>query len=177
MNIHPAFLFMPLLIAASACATMPTVALEATPADLEILAGEWEGEHTSAALGRRGKIEFNLLAGTDQAHGDVLMVPQGGRQPYEPHSSEQPYRSAGPIPTTELLTIRFIRAEHGSVTGMLDRYWDPDRNCYANSVFRGYMGLGVVEGTFTTTFECGAGQATGNWRVARKRGKQMSVGR
>ena len=66
-----------LLVLPAGCAPMPTVALDATPADLEILAGEWTGEYESAALGRRGSIEFKLKAGTAAAHGDVLMVPRG----------------------------------------------------------------------------------------------------
>jgi hypothetical protein len=79
---------------------------------------------------------------------------------------------AAPAEATELLTIRFIRAIDGSITGMLDRYWDPDRNCFATTVFRGYVGIGVVEGTFRTTFEGGVGEATGEWRA--EKGKQKS---
>jgi hypothetical protein len=155
---------------AAGCAPMPTVALEASPGDLEILAGEWAGEYESAALGRRGRIEFTLVAGTHEARGDVLMVPRGSPVPYR----RQPYQDAHPDPITsssELLTIRFIRASTGSVTGMLDRYWDPDRNCFANTAFRGNVALGVVDGTFKTTFECGAGEATGTWSATKKRAK------
>ena len=76
------FAALALLVAVAGCAPMPTVALQATPADLEILAGEWEGEYESAALGRRGTIEFKLKAGTDEARGDVVMVPNGRRMPY-----------------------------------------------------------------------------------------------
>src|SRR5687768_5507109 len=54
-----------ILFMVGACAPMPTVALQATPAELEILAGEWAGEYASAALGRHGLIEFKLKAGTD----------------------------------------------------------------------------------------------------------------
>ena len=155
---------------------MPTVALEATPADLEILAGEWAGEYESAALGRRGTIEFKLKAGTDQAHGDVLMVPRGRRTPYRP----QPYHDAQDtpgMPSLEVLTIRFIRAANGSITGMLDRYWDPDRNCFANTSFNGRVAVGVVKGTFTTTFECGTGEATGTWTASRKPAKTSAAWR
>jgi hypothetical protein len=163
----------PVLMVAMACAPMPTVALDATPADLEVLAGEWHGEYSSAALGRRGAIEFKLEAGTNEAYGDVLMVPQGIRYSYQREPVNNPKDRPATTPT-EVLTIRFVRAEHGSVTGMLDRYWDPDRNCYANTTFRGYIGLGVVEGTFKTTFECGTGEATGEWRVVKKVGQHTS---
>lgn len=74
----------PVLLAvllASGCIHMPPIRLEATPADLEMLAGQWNGEYTSPALGRRGSIEFKLAAGQDQATGDVLMVPQGSGRP------------------------------------------------------------------------------------------------
>ena len=165
-----------LLVLTTGCTPMPPVALIATPADLEILAGEWLGEYESAALGRRGRIEFKLKAGTDEARGDVVMVPRGSATPYQ----SRPYHDAQPAPATstfELLTIRFIRASNGSIVGRLDRYWDPDRNCFANSAFTGYVGVGVVEGTFRTTFECGAGEATGTWNASRKPAKSAEARR
>jgi hypothetical protein len=156
------------IVLASGCTPMPTVALDATPADLEILTGEWAGEYESVVLGRRGTIEFKLKAGTGEAHGDVLMIPSGQRTPYQ----SQPYHDAQNAPRTpafELLTIKFIRATNGSIAGMLDRYWDPDRNCFANTTFNGRVALEVVEGTFKTTFECGTGAATGTWTASKKR--------
>jgi hypothetical protein len=149
---------------------MPTVALQATPADLEILAGDWAGDYESAALGRRGRIEFKLKAGTDEAYGDVLMVPRGHRTPYQPQPYDETQGAPG-MPSSELLTIRFIRASNGTIAGRLDRYWDPDRNCFANTSFTGNVALGRVEGTFRTTFECGAGEATGTWTASKKAAK------
>ena len=163
-------------ILASGCAPMPTVALDATPAELEVLAGEWAGQYESAALGRRGSIEFKLKGGTNEARGDVLMVPSGRRTPYQP----QPYdegqhpRSMG---STEVLTINFIRASDGSLSGRLDRYWDPDRNCFADTTFNGRVALGIVEGTFRTTFDCGAGAATGTWTAKKKPAKPSQAWR
>ena len=157
-------------VLASGCGPMPTVALDATPADLEILTGEWAGEYESAVLGRRGTIEFKLKAGTNEAHGDVLMIPSGQRTPYEPRPF-QDAQYALRTPPFEILTIKFIRATNGSIAGMLDRYWDPDRNCFANTTFNGRVTLGVVEGTFKTTFECGTGAATGTWTANKKRAK------
>ena len=155
---------------AASCAPMPTVALQATPADLEMLAGEWTGEYESTALGRHGSIEFKLKAGTNDAYGDVVMVPQGRRMPYQRQPDHYTHDTPGP-PPSEFLTIKFIRASNGSLTGMLDRYWDPDRDCYATSTFNGNIGLGVVEGTFKTTFECGSGDATGRWTARKKAAK------
>jgi hypothetical protein len=167
-----------LLFALSAgCAPMPTIALDATPADLEILAGEWSGEYKSAALHRHGSIEFRLNAGTSEAHGDVLMTPRGARTSYQsrPYHHDSPVATG--IPSPELLTIKFIRASNGYITGLLDRYWDPDRSCFANTTFRGYVGLGIVEGTFDTTFECGVGQATGTWTATKKAAKPNAAWR
>ena len=163
-------------IFASGCVPMPPVALDATPADLEMLAGEWAGEYESAALGRRGSIEFKLEGGTNEARGDVLMAPSGRRTPYQPrpYDEAQPARS---MPSFEVLTINFIRASDGSITGKLDRYWDPDRNCYADTTFSGRVALGVVEGTFKTAFDCGAGTATGTWTATKKRAKPSAAWR
>src|SRR5687767_7291414 len=84
-----------LFVLAAGCAPMPTIALDATPADLEILAGEWSGEYKSAALDRHGSIEFKLTAGTNEAHGDVVMTPRGGRMSYQ----SRPYHHDAPVAT------------------------------------------------------------------------------
>jgi hypothetical protein len=160
----------------SGCAPMPAVDLDATPADLEILAGEWAGEYESAALGRRGNIEFKLEGGTNEARGDVLMVPSGRRTPYQPRAYDEAQPAHG-MPSFEILTINFVRASDGSISGKLDRYWDPDRNCFADTTFNGHIGLGVVEGTFKTTFDCGAGVATGTWIATKKRAKANAAWR
>lgn len=176
MRILTAYAGVGLLVLGVGCAPMPTVALQATPGDLEILAGEWVGEYESAALGRRGRIEFKLKAGTDEAYGDVLMVPRGNRTPYQPRG----YEDADPpssMPKSELLTIKFIRASNGSIAGTLDRYWDPDRNCFANTAFNGFVGAGTVEGTFKTKFECGTGESTGTWTANKKAAKPSAAWR
>ncbi len=155
-------------IALSACAPMPRVALEATPADVEMLAGEWRGEYESAALGRRGRIAFKLDAHSEEAYGSVTLVPAGKRTSYSPETYDDYEENNAHQGSAGLLTIKFIRADDGSIVGMLDRYWDPDRQCYAISVFRGHIGRGIVEGTFLTTFGSGAGEATGTWHASKQ---------
>lgn len=167
MRMQTALVALALLVLTSGCASLPAVPLQATPGDLEMLAGEWLGEYQSAALGRHGSIEFKLKAGTDDAHGDVLMIPRGRQAPYQPAAYEEANNPPS-MPSSEMLKIRFIRASNGSVVGSLDRYWDPDRSCYANTAFNGNIGRGVVKGTFKTTFECGEGAATGTWTVSKK---------
>jgi hypothetical protein len=150
---------------ASGCAYMPPVHVDASPADMEILAGQWKGEYNSPALGRHGTIAFKLVAAEGQAYGAVAMTPQGSAQPYERGSLQHERDTTTATP--QLLTIRFVRSASGEITGMLDQYWDPDRNCEATTRFRGYLAKDVIEGTFSTTFDCGAGEASGAWQVSR----------
>jgi cytochrome c-type biogenesis protein CcsB len=97
-----------------ACASAPApVRLEASPADLQALAGEWEGEYHSAATGRSGSVVFKLVAGEDHAHGDVVMMPSGSRRAYAPMRD-----APGPVSPAELaqvLNIAFVRVASGGV--------------------------------------------------------------
>jgi hypothetical protein len=161
----------------SACASLPPVRMDATPRDYEMLAGEWRGEYSSAALGRRGTIEFKLVAGENKASGDVIMVPQSSGRPYERQyngDGSQTYYGGGRS-DSRMLTIFFVRAFGGAIEGMLDRYWDPDRNCNAMTVFRGTLAGRTIAGTFSTTWECGVGEATGEWKVTRKASTQTAL--
>lgn len=147
----------------------PVVGIEGSRADLELLAGEWQGEYTGGPRGRCGSIWFKLVAGEDHAHGDVLMIPEGSDRPY------QPYRHEAPGPgdrvferSPRVLTIRFVRAAAGTVSGTLDPYWDPDRQCQASTTFRGFVRAGTIEGTFSSICEGGVGYTTGRWKATRK---------
>lgn len=153
----------------SGCAAVsPPIRLDTTPADAEILAGEWRGNYIAEdPPGRRGTIVFTLVAGEDHAHGSVLMVPEGATRGYERYHGDAPHSGRQPAAPSEVLTIRFVRATDGAVTGQLDPYWDPDRECPATTTFRGAIGDGVIAGTFTTRFGTGVTEATGRWRVVR----------
>jgi hypothetical protein len=176
MTIRFACVGFAVFLIAAGCAPMPTVSLQAPPGDLEVLAGEWAGEYESAALGRRGSIEFKLKADTDKAQGDVLMMPAGHEFAYQSRAYDAG-EGRSTMRSPELLTIRFIRASNGTLTGMLDRYWDPDRNCFANTTFTGNVALGIVEGVFKTRFECGAGEATGTWSAKKRAAKPSAAWR
>jgi hypothetical protein len=102
-------------------------------------------------------------------------MPQGATKPYEPSSLEKQFEGNGL--SSQLLTIRFVQADNGELRGALDPYWDPDRNCQATTRFDGYLKTGFMEGTFHTTWDCGSGEATGQWHVTRKTPKQSTGGR
>jgi hypothetical protein len=160
-----------LVMLTTGCTYMPPVRLEAGAGDLEILTGHWKGEYDSPALGRHGSVEFKLTAGENRATGSVLMTPQGSATPYGRSSLAHPQDSTSGQPPAQMLSIRFVRASSGAVSGMLDPYWDPDRNCEAQTVFNGTVVERTIEGTFTTRFDCGAGEASGRWHVTRQASK------
>jgi hypothetical protein len=157
------------LLLAQACASFsPPIAVDTTPADAEILAGEWYGHYLGDDPGsRRGTIVFKLMAGEDHAHGDVLMIPAGSTRAYERYhgNAARPARAA--TPSSQVLTIRFVRAIDGAITGRLDPYWDPDRDCIAATTFGGTVQDGTIAGAFTTTCGAGMAAATGQWTVTR----------
>jgi hypothetical protein len=151
-------------VLASGCASTPAaVPVAGAPADLSALAGDWEGEYASQATGRLGSIVFKLVTGEDHAHGDVLMIPRGSSDPYRPRSGGE-----GPAPAgaSQLLTIRFVKAEGGNVTGTLDPYWDPDCDCEVTTTFVGQRKGNTIEGTFAS--ERNAGRVFGTWKATRK---------
>ena len=157
------------------CTYLSPVKLDATPADLEVLVGEWRGEYESQALGRSGSIEFKLLAGEAEAHGNVLMIPKGASQPYGPSYGSDPSDQQPDPFRSRALTIRFVRSYGGSISGDLDPYWDPDSNCLAHSMFRGRLEVGKMEGTFITHLECNGAEATGTWKMTRRPVKRVQA--
>ena len=154
----------------AACSTTPApVPLVAEPVDVSALAGEWTGEYESPDLGRRGSIVFSLLAGTDTAHGDVLMTPRGYRDPLRPAEPRMGVERERSNP--ELLTIRFVRIDGGRVSGVLDPYRDPECGCTLQTSFTGRLvDDSTIEGTFVTTGPPGFPRSTGSWRVTRAKG-------
>ena len=138
-------------VATSCAGQMPLIHLDGSPADLAQLVGNWTGEYISeTAIEPQGSIIFNLQAGEEKAFGDVLMTRRGAQRAYEFYDPEHPAgRSLG---QAQSLSISFVRAKNGFVTGELDPYWDFDRECQAHTVFRGQIRGNVIEGTYETKF-------------------------
>lgn len=160
---------LPIALGIAACAgNPPPVPVFASRADWEILSGHWSGSYTMSPSGRHGVIDFTLSAGDEQASGDVLMVADGTHVPYRPYPPNDPRQGPTNAPYTQLLTIRFVRADRGKISGTIASYWDPDRNCQASATFLGEAQNRVIEGTFTSTCEDGVRQLRGTWRVTRQ---------
>lgn len=157
-----------LTIGLGACASVPEpVPVVGDPVELGRLAGEWGGEYQGATSGRSGSIVFNLAAGADTAFGDVVMIPRDRRESRLPVQDP----SAGlPTPRTpEVLSIAFVRATDGGLSGRLTPYRDPDCDCMLLTQFQGRIRGDVIEGTFTSTPDGGGAIQTGKWKVSRRK--------
>jgi hypothetical protein len=142
------------------------VALEAAPADREALLGRWQGSYRIE--GRRGgSITFTLGPRGDQVSGDVLMVAEGAREPYTRSRPDGLPPGSGPRGYTDVLTIEFVRAVDGQLTGAIAPYWDPERTCLATATFRGTVDGDRMGGTLLSTCEGGPPTYAGRWTMRR----------
>lgn len=157
---------------AAACATAPPIPVNASPAEIESLAGEWDGTYSSQDTGRSGSIWFKLISGEDHAHGDVLMIARGRMEPYYRYPPDDRWRGAERPDMSRALTIRFAHLSRGLLDGQLDPYWDPDCSCQAVTVFRGRLSGDTLKGTFDTRLGFGR-VATGRWVADRRRSGQQ----
>ncbi|MGH7731784.1 MAG: hypothetical protein ACRENJ_11115 [Candidatus Eiseniibacteriota bacterium] len=157
-----------LSVVVGACATVPTpVPVAGDAAGLGQLTGEWGGDYQGQSNGRSGSIVFRLEAGADTAYGDVVMIPRERRESRLPVQDP----SAG-LPTprmVEVLTIAFVRATGGGLSGRLTPYRDPDCDCVLDTRFQGRIRGDVIEGTYTSTPAGGGATQTGTWKVTRKK--------
>jgi hypothetical protein len=156
------------VLATAACETeRAAIPLAVDPAERSVLVGEWRGEYGNSSTKQAGSIAFFLLEGEDHAHGDVVMIPAGSSEPYRPSagSAERAALRRG----AELLSIQFLRAEGGRVTGALEPYWDPVCECEVQTSFVGEMQGDRIVGIFTAlSGRPGIGRSTGWWEVHRK---------
>jgi len=148
----------------------PAIPIVPEQVGLEALVGEWTGDYAGDdEYERSGRITFTLIAGEDHAHGDVLLVPSGNRKAYERYQDTLSTRPEANRRPSEALRIRFVRVFGGGVSGLLDPYWDPDRNCRVSTTFVGDLRGDVIQGTFRSHFSDFGREATGHWRVTRAR--------
>ena len=135
--------------------------------DWEMLAGEWKGEYFSKDTGRSGTIEFTLIAEKNKAFGDVLMIPNGSKEPYHPLGYREPGRADAPFP--ELLTIHFVEIVGGKVRGKLSPYYDPEMQRRMHTTFEGVLEDDTIQGTFESRIEQSPIYFYGQWKVFRER--------
>ena len=153
---------------AAACRYTPTpVVLAGTPADIQSLAGSWEGTYQGRESERTGTITFTIDAGSDTAHGDVLMEAPMRHQfiAADVASGEHRLHSRAP----EVLRITWVGLHRGFVEGALEAYIAPDCQCTVKTVFNGSVVAdgNEIKGEFVTT---GASlRQQGTWIVRRRK--------
>ncbi len=143
----------------------PPVPVAGGSSDVSALAGHWEGEYSSEATGRSGSIVFDLKPGDKVAHGDVLMIPKGAKEP--PPPSKLPGTSETLRTMPQVLNISFVNAEGGVLRGTIEPYRDPDCDCQVRTTFVGKLSGDTIEGTFTTTPDGSGTITTGRWAMTR----------
>ena len=155
------------LVTSAACSlALRQVPVTASHIQWEALAGEWRGTYQMDGYDRHGTIAFKLVAVEEQASGEVLMIPERTGWPY---TMNRPMPQAPPRtePRTQLLTIRFVEASAGTLSGTMDPYWDPDRRCTAHASFAGAIDGDALSGTVTSTCEDNVRVLNGRWRARR----------
>jgi hypothetical protein len=165
MRAIPSLALCSLVLACSSAPSQP-VPMVGTPGDIAALAGEWDGSYESDDGSRGGSIDFHLRAGSDTAHGDVLMVPSDWGRPIEAYDRPTGAVAEGTPPRT--LTIRFVRVRGGEVTGRLDPWRDPACGCRVVTTFRGSLKGNRLSGRYDSYHEESGRTVTGKWKAERK---------
>ncbi len=156
------------LFANTGCSlTMRPVHVAASHIQWEALAGEWRGTYRMDGYDRHGTIAFKLAAIEEQASGEVLMIPERTGWPYTMNGPMQGPPSGRMEPRTQLLTIRFVEAADGTVSGTMDPYWDPDRQCTAHATFTGLIDGNSVSGSVNSVCDDNVRVLHGRWRARR----------
>jgi hypothetical protein len=161
--------WIPVALLAAACHAAPPapVPLSGTRANLDQLAGEWSGSYSNPENGRSGSIVFTLTAGEDHAHGDIVMVPAGTDRPLRPYVAGSP-GSSGQMPSSQVLTIEFVRVSGDSVSGTIVSYLDPECQCAAHAIFRGRVDGNRIRGTFASFQGQSERASHGTWEVQKR---------
>jgi len=134
--------------------------------NLHLLDGHWDGHYTSEDTGRSGGIFFDLTAEADSAVGEVVMFAPGRFRATDPSTAEG--RPRPNATHSQVLTISFVRAEGGMVSGRLSPYTDPDCGCTLSTTFVGELHGDRIEGTFVSFSHEHNHTNRGTWEVARQ---------
>jgi hypothetical protein len=158
--------FVAFVLVACSATPPPSVPLTGAAADVQALAGRWQGQYWSGDSGRSGVLRFELAADGSGARGDVTML--ATRRERFLGEAAGTVVSAEGAPVVQALTIRFVQvASGGKVHGAIDPYRDPDCNCMLTTAFDGERNGDRIEGTFTTSGPDAHSRTSGQWRVDR----------
>lgn len=144
------------------------VPVEGPARDVRLLHGEWAGVFLDACGARRGSMTFTLRAGRDTAWGRVVSAaapaPAGCTDPTS--AATHADSTAGDM---VLRLGRLVVAER-SVSGWIESYRDPERNCPVDTWFEGRLEAGdTLRGMYFAHPELGDTVRRGTWWAARRR--------
>jgi hypothetical protein len=155
-----------LSLAVASCRYQATpVSLVGSPSDIAALAGEWIGEYSSLDSRRSGSITLTVVAGSDSAHGDVVMFSSGAAAVVAADVESRIH--AGHSMAPDILRISFVRVFGGMVAGELEPYVAPDCRCVVRTVFQGTVKRNTIDGEYYTRSDGGLRQQ-GRWSAWRK---------
>lgn len=152
----------------AACGGSPAqpIPVRGDPAEIALIAGEWDGTYESDDGVRRGSIDFHLQAQHDTAFGEAVMIPQGWDRPVQARDGRP-----GEVPNAGIpkpLVIKFVRVENGEVSGEVESYYDPMCDCRKVTIFRGTLKGNTLKGKYRAYRQQGGPPDSGEWRVDRK---------
>ena len=167
----------PAAVLAAACSSSPQspspqIGLGGEKQSLKSLDGRWEGTYTNPAVGRAGTIVFEVFSGGKEAHGDILMVPPGAKEPLHPSRPPSAAETLQTMP--RVLEITFVEATGDELVGNVGSFEDPQCHCEARAVFQGRIRGDVMDGTFFVEYldangnpDPGKARTTGTWMMKR----------
>ena len=149
----------------------PAIGMSGEKSALQGLVGRWDGTFTNSQNGRTGTIVFEIFS-DKEAHGDILMIPPGSKEPLHPAAPPSAEETLRTMP--RVLEINFFQAEAGELTGTVGPFEDLDCGCAGRTSFRGAIRGDSIEGTFATEYldadfkpDAARPGTGGTWRVAR----------
>jgi hypothetical protein len=163
-------LLLPVLAVACARVDPEPVRLLGDRAELSSLQGTWLGRYEADAQDRYGYIEMRIFSQGDSARGDVLMTYHRREDAAVDPTLE---RAGIQAAQRELLSIRFVRAANGLISGVMAPYNDPECGCQLSTTFTGRLQGDVIKGTYWSQHLNGTHKPTkGTWQAKRSDGSR-----
>ena len=147
------------------CTSMPQV--EEAKVDMELLAGKWEGEYSSTATQRSGKVFLDLTSTANNARGGIIMHPTKSERASSSMHGKITYGHQQ-RPKAVPLSIDFVQAEGATIKGNVTPYQDPRFNSTMYTTFEGTIEGATMKGTFTVKIGQSGNSYTGTWWATRK---------
>lgn len=146
------------ILLVTACAGVQKPVKE-TKVDFSEFAGKWEGKYESTATGRSGQVYLDLTSTGEKATGGIIMRPEESGSASTNKMTYSDTKKQKAIP----LTIDFVAAEGGKISGVVTPYFDPRFNTTMFTTFEGALEGNMMKGIFTVKIGDTGNSYTGTW--------------